>query len=155
METPPSDEFVAEFHLFDSSDPYFDVYRTTAGQLCVRLVEGGSTNTYTFDYTPPHGVWQYIAIAIDKTGVDDPGNGLLRLYVGDESTAPVLVETLLIPLLPLYTVAAVPTDTAVGDWPIRVQTMRDLTGSVCELAMFPEVLTPERIEAHWEAKDVV
>ena len=152
LETPTVTEFVAEFHLFDSSSPYFDVYRITAGQLRVRLWEGGSTNTYTFDYTPPHGVWQYIAITIDKTGEID---GELRLYVGDEQNQPTLQQTILIPLSSLYTVAAISTDAPVGNNPSRVQTMRDLTGSVCELAAFPETLTPERIEAHWQAKDTV
>ena len=155
LATPAVAEFIAEFHQIGSDQPYFEVSRTASNQIQVRVWEGSILNTYTFgDYIPPNAAWQYIAITIDKTGEDDPLNGLLRLYVGDENTAPVLVQTLLIPLTSLYTTAAFPASATHGVVS-RVRTMRQLTGSVCELAVFPEILTSARIEAHWNARTVV
>jgi hypothetical protein len=156
LAAPAVTEFLAEFHQVNSSTSFFDVYRTTGNRIVVRLVEAGTLNTYTFtDYVVPQNAWQYIAVTIDKTGVENASNGLLKLYVGDGTTAPSLVQTILIPLSALYTTLDFASSASSGNISFRVQTHRELTGSVCELAVFPDVLTPARIEAHWAARTVV
>ena len=155
VETPSVAEFLAEFHIIDTDTPYFEVQRTTANQLQLRLRESGALQTHAFTtYVPPVGAWQHITIVIDKTGEEDASNGLLKLYVGDETNAPVLVQTLLITLQPIYTTDEA-RDTPVSNFPVRVRVMRQLTGSMCELAVFPDILTPARIEAHWNMRAVV
>lgn len=154
--TPAAEEFIAEFDLTGSTTSFFEVARTTGNRLRVGIREGGTLNSYTFaDYVPPDSVWQHINITIDKTGEIDPVNGLLKLYVGDESTTPTLVQTIFIPLTSLYTSLEFPNVVNSGGTTFRAQTHWGLTGSVCELAVFPETLTPERIEAHWNARTVV
>jgi len=155
LAAPAVNEFVTEITVRNSTTPYFEISRTTDNALSIRIWEAGAVTTYTFtEYTPPEGAWVHIAIVIDKTGEENAEYGLIKLYAGTESTAPVLVQTILTSLGSLYTVDSFATET-LGALPLRVRTMRQLTGSMCELAVFPDILTPARIEAHWNMRTVV
>ena len=138
---------------------YFRVNRlVTSGRFQVQLFEVGTTVSYTFSgYDPPVDVWLNVYIVIDKTGDEDPANGLLKLYVGTETVAPELKDTVLITLSDLYTSeVARAAPSGQHDHPsCAVRTHENFSGSLCEFAVFPSLLTPARIEAHWNARTVV
>jgi hypothetical protein len=148
-----AEELIRLTRVGSTTDVYFRLQRSTGNRIQAQIWQAGTVTTYTFnDYTPPQNTWVYLAVTIDLTGVENPSNGLLRLYAGTSDTAPTLQQTALIGLASLYNVQSL-SATAINV--PYVFTMVALTGSMCELAVFPDILTLGRIETHWNARTVV
>ena len=147
----------------DYDPPIHDILRvsrTEYNHIKLLCREGSSYNEYVFeDYTIPHDEWIYVVLVIDKTGQFNEFDGVIHLYVGTQTEPVVLKETKVTNFQPLFTtyqILLIDPDAYVHKSPIPFLLGGDgFQGSIAEVALFPDVLIPERIEAHWLAKDVV
>ena len=163
LATPAADETLVNFVKATTSSPdptlgpYFILERTTGNRIKVgNLISGVLESNEFLNYTVNSADgWLNVVVTIDMTGNEDPSNGLIKLYVGDETNAPTLKDTLTVSKDELYTARLLESISAFENRRMPVYVMSGFTGSLCELAFFPDILTPARIEAHWTAKDIV
>lgn len=150
LETPSVKEGIVGFEYYQSNAMFFELYRDTDGKIKV-LVRGiSSPETITFAYTPASDTWINLWVVVDKT---QPTNPVAHLYAGSEASEPVLVATSIISAGALYTASVHIGEKYNGAKGLGCVMGSGLDGRFCEVAMFPLVVTEDRIKEIWVSKD--
>lgn len=148
--TPVATEKLINFESFTTTDPFFLLSRNTNGKLSATVRGAVSVETFNFNYIPPAETWVNIWIVVDKRITPTP---LLKLYVGTEAGEIALVEQLAMNMGELYTPKAHVGEAYPGDKGLTVQVGGNMSGSLCELAMFHNAISEDRIKEIWASKD--
>lgn len=147
--TPPANEYILT--LTDTGEViYAGVWRNTSGQYVLRVRESSAAVTYTFNTIIPHDEIHHIVITLDKSVSE------ARLYVDGEleetlPTTPSLIDQWNGTSADHFRQAMI--GGVVND--AFDSASNTYVGFLAEVAFYPKALSPSRVMAHYEARNVV
>lgn len=150
LTTPEVAEDVIFFKSYTTSDAFFQLRRNVNGKITVVVKDSVGSETFDFNYTPPANTWVNIWVVMDKRSAASP---MIKLYVGTEDSEIIMVEQMTTNAVTLYTPADHVGWDYSGNRGLAVSVGNSLTGGVCELAMFHNAISEDRIKEIWASKD--
>lgn len=129
----------------------FSVRRNTSGKIEVLSRRGGTNYTDVFaNYTPPANTWLLLFVRVD---LSNPTTPTMELWVGTETVAPELKSSISVAAARLSNPYDNPLFGDYRDIYSRLEIGRNFRGALCEVALYPQKLTNDDMQALWEAKD--
>jgi len=129
----------------------FSVRRNISGEIEVFSRRGGTNYTDVFaNYTPPANTWLLLFVRVD---LSNPTTPTMELWVGTETVAPELKSRIGVATARLSNPY---NDPLFGNYRYIYSLLeigRNFRGALCEVALYPQKLTNDDMQAIWEAKD--